>query len=83
MCDRCREFCHPFRIESAADLKRLIRILQEQAIAPRLMKIISGSLEWEDMMQCVLECNACTQKIELSCETYHGSGGWIKPINVT
>jgi hypothetical protein len=75
MCNLCEPFADTVKFESAAHLERIIADVRELALTPGILKITKGSLEWDDLIDCMMECAACGQRFVLSCETYHGSGG--------
>jgi len=43
--------------------------------------LIAGK-PWEDYFIYYFNCTNCRQEFELTVETYHGGGGWWKPIKL-
>jgi hypothetical protein len=44
-------------------------------ICPGILEIVSGTMQWGDVIECELRCRHCGQMFRFGCETYHGSGG--------
>jgi hypothetical protein len=68
----------PFDIRTPDDLRELIAAVQE-ALGRGRLEIVSGDLQWQDYMECVLRHTSTGRRYRLECETYHGSGGRWTP----
>lgn len=92
-CDRCRHLHQTLPVRLPADLKRAIRLAQENvangALAPVAADTLPGSQPfsrlspagpWDDVVHYVFVCTGCGQRFELSAETYHGAGGAWRPL---
>jgi hypothetical protein len=80
MCDLCHPFGMVVAIKSNADLEKLHNRLISDGVKPGLVRVVNGSLQRNDIVDCTLQCSTCQQKFRLWCETYHGSGGQFGPV---
>jgi hypothetical protein len=74
MCDKCDQFNGVVTLHSAAHLKELIAALRDDGLSTGILRIVSGGLVWEDIIDCLLECTRCGQQFQLFSDTYHGNG---------
>lgn len=75
MCETCSKLPPACDIESpdvAHDIHSKVFFL---GIQPGILDIVSGSLQWDDSIECELRCRQCGQEFRFTCETYHGLGG--------
>jgi len=94
MCSFCKDLNTEFRIKLPSDLKKAIAVTRDNLVDGTISDITTGgdckpfdelvsSGKWDDVLLYHFKCNTCGQLFELSAETYHGSGGWWKPIDRT
>jgi hypothetical protein len=79
-CPRCAAYAEPQEIRSPGELESILETLR-LAIERGNLQIDSGDLQWTDWIDCQMDCPTCGQKFELTCETYHGSGGRWQVLN--
>jgi hypothetical protein len=76
--------CDRFGPARAITTKREFDELHERLTCDGLhagvLKIIVGSLQRNDEIDCLLECATCGTRVHLICETYHGIGGSFERI---
>jgi hypothetical protein len=73
-CSTCAAYSESRPIASPDDLVSLHAILMT-AIRSGALEIEFGDLQWDDSIDCTLKCPVCSQRFQLTCDTYHGSGG--------
>jgi hypothetical protein len=78
-CALCADFCRDLCIVRSIDLEAVLADTL-RAIKDRRLTIDCGGLARDDYVECDLSCEACGQRFELRCETYHGSGGTWKAV---
>lgn len=84
-CTCCDQFENTVPIRSPAALTAAIRTAQAAIhsghLAPedRSFLDIEQNGPWDDVVDHLFRCTACSQSFRLSAETYHGTGGiWSK-----
>jgi len=91
MCSFCKDLNTEFRIKLPSDLKKAIAVTRDNLADGTISDITPGgdckpfeeliaSGKWDDVLRYHFQCNTCGQLFELSAETYHGLGGWWKPV---
>ncbi len=45
-----------------------------------ILAIEDGSLQYEDIITCTLSCEHCGRTFSLSCNVYHGRGGYFRTV---
>ena len=91
ICPSCKDLNLEFQIRSPSDLKQAIAVTRDNLADGTIADITSGgdckpfdelvsSGKWDDVLLYHFKCNTCGQLFELSAETYHGAGGWWKPV---
>jgi len=94
MCPSCKDLNIDFRIKVPSDLRKAIAVARDSLADGTISEVTAGgdykpfaelasSDKWEDVLRYHFMCNTCGQRFELSAETYHGSGGWWKPVDPT
>jgi uncharacterized protein YbaR (Trm112 family) len=78
MCPECRQFGAPLTIANSNEMDVLHEKLFFKGVKPGLLTILDGSLRYSDHIECTLECRECGQTFELSCNIYHGRGGYFR-----
>ncbi|MGZ9223287.1 MAG: hypothetical protein ACXW4Q_14355 [Anaerolineales bacterium] len=74
-----------------SDLTKSIAVTRDNLTAGTISDVTTGgdckpfdalvSLgKWDDVLLYRFQCNTGDQLFELSAETYHGAGGWWKPV---
>lgn len=92
MCPSCKELNIEFRIRLSSDLRQAIAVTRDNLADGTISDVTTGgdcklfdelvsSGKWDDVLLYHFKCNTCGQLFELSAETYHGAGGWWKPVN--
>jgi hypothetical protein len=91
MCNSCIDLNIEFQIELPSDLRKAVAVVRDCPADRTISDVASGgdckpfdemvsSGKWDDVLQYHFKCNAGRQLFELHAETYHGSGGWWKPV---
>ncbi len=91
MCERCKDLMIELKIDHPSQLKHAISIALENIKNGVISDIttnpystpflkVASSGHWDDIVSYRFICNHCGQQFELVAETYHGSGGWWKPV---
>ena len=91
MCNSCKDLNIEFRIKLPSDLRKAVAVARDNLADGTISDVIIGgdckpfdelvsSGQWDDVLLYHLKCNTCGQVFELSAETYHGAGGWWKPV---
>jgi hypothetical protein len=92
MCPSCKDLNIEFPIRFPSDLRRAIAVTRDNLADGTISDITPAGAwkpfeelvstgKWEDILRYHFRCNTCEQRFELYAETYHGSGGWWKPVN--
>ena len=92
MCFACKDLNIEYKINVPSDLRKAIAVARDNLADGTISDITKGghckpfdelvvSGKWDDILLYHFQCNTCGQQFELSAETYHGSGGWWKPVN--
>ena len=92
MCSSCKDLNTEFQINLPSDLRKAIAVTRDNLADGTISDItmnedcqpfdeLVSSGKWDDVLLYHFKCNTCGQLFELSAETYHGSGGWWKPID--
>jgi len=92
MCPSCKDLTTEFKIKLPTDLKKAIAVTRDNLADGTISDVTTGgdsmpfdelvsSGKWDDVLLYRFRCNTCGQMFELSAETYHGAGGWWKPID--
>lgn len=92
MCPSCKDLNIEFQIRFPSDLKQAIAVTRDNLADGTISDVTTGgdckpfdelvsSGKWEDVLLYHFKCNNCGQMFELSAETYHGRGGWWKPVD--
>jgi len=87
----CKDRNAEFPIEFPSDLRKAIAVARDNLANGTISDVPLGgnckpfealisSGKWDDVLLYQFKCNSCWQLFELSAETYHGSGGWWKPV---
>ena len=80
MCAECERFGSSRAITTKSQFDELRACLYFKGIRPGRLEVVAGSLQGADMIDCLLRCATCGQRFELSCETYHGTGGRFERV---
>ena len=91
MCSSCKDLNIEFQIKLPSDLRQAIAVTRDNLADGTISDITMGgdgrtfeelisSGKWDDLLRYRFQCNACGQLFELTAETYHGAGGWWKPV---
>lgn len=91
MCNSCKALNLEFKIKLPSELKKAFAVARDNLADSTISNITTGgdckpfdelvaSGKWDDVLRYHFQCNSCGQKFELSAETYHGAGGWWKPV---
>jgi len=91
VCPSCKDLNIEFPIKFPSDLRKAIAVTRDNLADGTILDITIGgdckpfeklisSGQWDDVLQYHFQCNRCGQLFELHAETYHGSGGWWKPV---
>jgi hypothetical protein len=91
MCPSCKDINIEFRIKVPSDLRQAIAVTRDNLADGTIsdattgaddkpFRELSSSGKWDDVLHYRFQCNSCGQLFELHAETYHGSGGWWKPV---
>lgn len=91
MCLSCSDLNIEFQIRFPSDLRQAIAVTRDNLADGTIAEVPTGgegmpfneldpSGKWEDILRYHFKCNTCGQVFELFAETYHGSGGWWKPL---
>lgn len=92
MCPSCKDLNIEFPIRFPSDLRKAITVARDNLADGTLSDATTGeghkpfdelvsSGKWNDAVRYHFRCNTCGQLFELYAETYHGRGGWWKPID--
>ena len=92
MCSSCKDLNSEFQIKLPSDLRKAIAVTRDNLADGTISDVTTGgnhmpfdelisSGKWDDVLLYHFKCNTCGQLFALSAETYHGSGGWWKPID--
>ncbi|MFL5328943.1 MAG: hypothetical protein ACJ8C4_08495 [Gemmataceae bacterium] len=81
MCDLCLPFSKGMPINNRVELQDLHNRLFFDGVKTGVLQVVDGSLQWDDFIDCTLECAACHERFCLMCDVYHGSGGEYGPID--
>ena len=92
MCPSCKDLNLEFQIKLPSDLRQAIAVTHDNLNDGTISDItidpdckpfaeLDSSGKWDDVLHYHFQCNTCGQRFELSAETYHGAGGWWRPIN--
>ena len=92
-CEKCQDLKLQIKIKSPLELEKAIRViksnLEDHTIQQKSKKDtdfvgINETGPWDDFIEYSFKysfkCNHCGCFFELHVETYHGSGGYWKPI---
>jgi hypothetical protein len=90
-CASCQDLQTEFIIRFPSDLRKAIAVTRDNLADGTIEDITPGgdcrpfdelvtSGKWDDVLQYRFQCNTCGQLFELHADTYHGSGGWWRPI---
>ena len=93
MCPSCKDLNTEFRIKHPSDLKQAVAVTRDNLADGTISNVTAdgdckpfdelvSSGKWDDVLLYRFKCNTCGQMFELSAETYHGAGGWWKPVSV-
>jgi hypothetical protein len=90
MCPSCKDLNVEYKVKLPSDLRKAIAVARDNLADGMISDVTTGhgrlfdelttSGKWDDVLLYHFQCNTCGQKFELSVETYHGSGGWWKPV---
>jgi len=91
MCPSCKDLNTEFQIKLPSDLRQAIAVTRDNLADGTISDVTTGgdcksfdelvsSGKWDDVLLYHFRCNTCRQVFELSAETYHGAGGWWKPV---
>jgi hypothetical protein len=93
-CGKCHHLKELFRIRLPSDFKQALKIIRDSLKAdvlklsyywPKDKAFIEmppfEKEDWGDYILYYFECSTCNQLFEFSVETYHGSGGILKPVD--
>jgi len=92
MCMKCDDLL-PIDIRQPEDLRRAIANVNSSLIAGHIEDVTSTFVDvtftelakggqWGDDVLFQFRCTQCGQMFELAAETYHGRGGWLKPVKI-
>ena len=92
MCSSCKDLNTEFRIKFPSDLRKAIAVTRDNLADGTISNVTTAgdckpfdelvtSGKWDDVLLYHFKCNTCGQLFELSAETYHGAGGWWKPVD--
>jgi len=92
MCPSCKDLNIEFQIKLPSDLRQAIAVTRDNLADGTISDVTTGgdckpfdelvsSGKWDDVLMYRFKCNTCGQLFELSAETYHGAGGWWKPVD--
>ena len=81
-CNSCQSFQDDIQIRLPHELDSVIR-RASAAVTDGTLRIVDGSLQWNDYISCKLKCSTCGQEFDLDCETYHGAGGHWRPVSTS
>lgn len=93
MCPSCKDLDIEFKIRFPSDLRQAIAVTRDNLADGTISDATVGgdgkpfdelvsSGRWDDVLHYRFQCNTCGKLFELHAETYHGSGGWWKPVSV-
>ena len=77
MCDFCRPFEDSMSITAHEHLQALHDHLYFDGVKPGILEILSGSLQWNDSIECTLRCVHCKQWFEFVFAKFLGRFGPI------
>jgi hypothetical protein len=91
MCPSCKDLNIEFIIRFPSDLRQAIAVTRDNLADGTISDVttdgdgkpfheLSSSGKWDDVLHYRFQCISCGQLFELHAETYHGSGGWWKPV---
>lgn len=96
-CEHCNDVFFEEKIRSPYSLKNAIKYVRSKLLVGTIIEssfylsdkvgestpfdCINEEGPWDDFFVCYFECPKCKVIYQLSCETYHGSGGSWKPYN--
>ena len=91
MCPSCNDLNIEFRIKLPDDLRQAIAVTSDNLADGTISDVTTdgdckpfdelvSSGKWDDVLLYRFKCNTCGQLFELSAETYHGAGGWWRPV---
>jgi hypothetical protein len=92
-CPNCSDLCVRYRIGSASELSKAIKIAiqnvqdgtlrevvsSENGNGPTFSELAQGAVSG-DVVSFGFKCQTCGQSFRLHAETYHGSGGYWEPV---
>ena len=92
MCPSCKDLNIEFQIRFPTDLRQAITVTRDNLADGTIADVtedgdckpfdeLVSSGKWDDVLLYHFKCNSCGQLFELSAETYHGRGGWWKPVD--
>jgi hypothetical protein len=91
MCPACKDLNIEFQIRFPSDLRKAIAVTRDNLADGTISDITQGdgmpfhelvsASQWDDALLYYFQCNACGQLFKLYAETYHGRGGWWKPVD--
>jgi hypothetical protein len=92
MCPSYKDLNIEFKIRFPTDLRQAIAVTRDNLADGTISEVTTGgnckpfdelvsSGKWDDVLLYHFKCNTCAQLFELSAETYHGRGGWWKPVD--
>ena len=91
VCNSCKDLNASFQIKLPSDLRQTIAVTRDNLADGTISDVTTGgdckpfdelvsSGKLDDVLLYHFKCNTCGQMFELSAETYHGAGGWWKPV---
>jgi len=92
-CHRCLDLCVTFPARTPGELRKAVSIVSANLLDDTLVEIlpnaqgpigafqsIAEGTEWPDTFDFTFACKSCGERFTLQADTYHGSGGYWKPI---
>jgi len=94
-CDRCLDLCVTSPARTPGELRKAVSIVSANLLDNILVEIlpdaqhlnqigafqaIADGTEWPDTFDFTFACTTCGERFTLQADTYHGSGGYWKPI---
>ena len=93
-CAKCAELRVEHAIRSPGELRKAISVIRSEIEAGTLSEVPTGEGDdgsrtsfarllggtLDDIVLCRFRCNGCGERFDLSCETFHGSGGTWSPL---
>lgn len=96
-CDKCKELCVMYSVQSPSNLRSAIKVAHQNVEDGTLSEIkhsnssnqislsaLAAGALWDDIIEFRFRCNSCSEIFSLHAETYHGSGGaWVPENHAT